>query len=172
MKAMIHATTNRPTDGLPPRSLWTACGTITSPETLTSDDSEHVTCRRCRTRIAGSLPMVSAYSPTSLWNELRTKELDRAILGSAQVTRAKQNLLGHINEVLRLLDSAKDDVNRERRSVEGFSARGFSSGLDHAMNAAKVVGFLAMNIRIDLLAKYGAEFDAEVERVIRPIIDG
>lgn len=134
-----------------------------------SSESDEITCRRCRTALAKSFPTISSYSRSTLWGELLTAEQNALVNADAEVARARRHVVDQGEEILRLLRSVAEDVARTIAQIKVLGADSYGA-LDRAMEMARPVSFIAGNVRIDLLARYGAELEQAIATAIAPTL--
>jgi hypothetical protein len=145
------------------------CGAYASEEGVRfADDADQITCKRCRGAFAKSLPAVGQFDTHSIWRELVTKELNVVVMVDREVAGARRSLVQQGEDTIRTLRSAIDDVERAVAQIKVMGAESIHYGpLDRAMEIGRVIGFVAGNVRVDMLAKYGAE----LERAMRAAVE-
>lgn len=161
---VTHAAVNAETDY--PGSRRTACdGAVlsTSPDRVT-DDSDQITCKRCRRALADALPVISPYD--NIITSIENAQAHARVSVDLDVDYARKALLAQYAETRRLMQSAIEDLDRETARMETLTIEGYGA-LDRAMAVARIPAFIGSNLRVDLLARYGAELDKEIARAVR-----
>lgn len=140
-----------------------ACGGVSTRVDI-RDDSDLITCKRCRRALADALPVISPYD--NIIKSIENAQAAARVSVDLDVDYARKALLAQYAETRRLLMSAVEDLDRETARMEQLTIEGYGA-LDRAMVVARIPAFIASNIRIDSLARYGAELDKEIARAVR-----
>lgn len=140
-----------------------ACGGVSTRVDI-RDDSDLITCKRCRRALADALPVISPYN--NVVTELRDKASIALIEADPDVAHAREYLLDKIGRVRRLLESAMQDLDREVAGIRMTTIESYGA-LDRAMTVARIPGYIASNLDVQSLARYGANLDAELRRAAR-----
>lgn len=136
-------------------------------------DSDAITCPKCRKALATSFWSVSSYSSTSLLPSIVRAKIAAAVGEDRDATRLAKYLDEQFARVLSTLDSAKRDVDNERKFAlqqvtHAVDAR-WGTALDRALAAARVGAYVVGNLNLDALDKAAVDVDKAIAVVAQRV---